>query len=50
MEQCVRNDPKDKIEFRFPGGGGVASGSHAINVFALLCIAALILLAVIALR
>lgn len=45
MEKCVRNDPKDKIEFRFPGGGGSATGRFAIVVFALL-----IVLIVVALR
>lgn len=40
MENCVSNDPKDKIEFNFFGGGGTASGRYAITVFALLVIGA----------
>ena len=46
----MSNDFKNKIEFRFLGGGGTAVGPHAINVFALLCLAALIVLVIILLR
>jgi hypothetical protein len=48
MEQCVRNDPKDKIEFRFPCGGGVATGRFAITIFAIIRIATLVAITFIA--
>jgi hypothetical protein len=50
MENCVSNNPKDKIEFRFFGVGGTATGPHAINVLALLCLAVLVVMVVVWLR
>jgi hypothetical protein len=50
MENCVSNSPKDKIEFRFFGIGGAATGPHAINVLAFLCLAALSMLAIVCLQ
>ena len=47
MENCVSNNPKDKIEFRFFGVGGAATGLHAINVLALLFLAAFVVMVVV---
>lgn len=50
MEYCVSTSPKDKIEFRFYGAGGSASGKLAIMVFAALSVLALLLIALLAIK
>jgi len=45
MEQCVRKNIENRIEFRFLGAGGSAVGPMGIAIFALLCVVAIAVLA-----